>query len=124
MGIFVGIIGLVIGSILSGIALIQTSDLAQKGNELTKQANELANQSLALSQQALKLEAVSSNYEPAVIPYSVDANFGKYNYSGESYSYLEGNLTISLIIISPHACIVNYMLTILRCFSVRMRCTI
>ena len=64
----------------------------------SKTANEIAQTNLKLS-----------NYNMTIITYVSEANLGEFNYTGNSTNELSayGNLSLSLIVITPHAAILN-----------------
>lgn len=104
-GVIIGMVGLVIGSIFSGIALIQTHSLSQKSIEIDQQSKEL-------TELSLYLQNITSNFEPKIIPYYITASVGDISTNmpvddeGEVRTY--GSLNISLIIVTPHASIINF----------------
>jgi hypothetical protein len=75
-------------------------------------ANEANNRSINVAKQALQLENITSNFQPEIIPYYVTANLRDIytdmptNPLGEITDY--GSLNMSLIVISPHATILNF----------------
>jgi hypothetical protein len=95
-GVIVGIIGLAIGSILSGIALIQSNYVNQK--------------SIELAQASLALENITSNYQAKIIPYNVRALIDHeihLNYINGTSDGI-GFLNFSVIVATPHALLLNY----------------
>ncbi len=65
---------------------------------------EASNTANNIAQTNLKL----SNYKVTIIPYVVDANLGIVNITGSNYAVSAyGNITLSLIVITPHDLILN-----------------
>lgn len=96
---------------MSGIAIIQTNSLTQKSIELTEQANQISNQSLALVEQANNLTATAlqiSNFNTTIVPYIVESDLGRINYTGSNRIDTEGFINLSLVVITPHAVTLNF----------------
>jgi hypothetical protein len=100
-----GIIGLIIGSVLSGFSVYQISQNQSESARLQEQANNL-------TQLSLELQNMTSNFQPAFIPYSIVASVRDvYSNStldafGQLFDY--GSLNVSLVVITPHASIINF----------------
>jgi hypothetical protein len=64
---------------------------------------------LVQSYQGLYIQNISTNFTPTVIPYIVEGDLGVFNYNqSQNYFTGEGNLNLSLIVITPHAMILNF----------------
>lgn len=100
-----GIIALIIGSLISGFAVWQVGQNQSESAKLQEQANNL-------TQTSILIQNMTSNFQPAFIPYSVVASLGDV-YSNSTLNEfgqfdVEGSLNVSLVVISPHASIVNF----------------
>ncbi|MFB3889589.1 MAG: hypothetical protein ACE14S_08865 [Candidatus Bathyarchaeia archaeon] len=105
--LYVGIAGLIVGSVLSGLALIQTWQVALLNADLTKQQTALTEQANNLTATALQI----SNFNTTIVPYIVEADLGRVysNVSNPTYAiHSEGFINISLVVITPHAAILNF----------------
>ena len=54
------------------------------------------------------LAQINSNFEPTVIPYIVEADLGRVNYNGSNVIDSDGLINLSLVVITPHAAILNF----------------
>jgi len=61
------------------------------------------------SQQALNLQNTTANYKVNIVPYFIEANLGINNITTNSTYVISnyGNLTLDLVVITPHALIIN-----------------
>ena len=61
------------------------------------------------SYESIQLQNISLNFNPRLVPYVVEANLGIFNVTKDTAYFLSnyGNLTLSLIVITPHALILN-----------------
>lgn len=88
---------------------ITAIELTKQGQLNEQQTNELAT---SLSQASLYLQNITSNFEPKIIPYYITATVNDvYTYMPtDMYGEIRdvGSLNISLIIITPHAAIINF----------------
>jgi hypothetical protein len=100
-----GIIALIVGSTLSGIALWQVAQNESEGARLLEQANNL-------TQTSILIQNITSNFEPYLIPYSVVASVADVysNSTLDPFGQFDdhGSLNVSLVVITPHASIINF----------------
>lgn len=107
-----GIIGLIIGSVLSGFSVYQISQNQSESARLQEQANKLTEQANNLTQLSLQLQNMTTNFQPAFIPYSISASVQDV-YSNSTLDHFGrfedyGSLNVSLVVITPHASIINF----------------
>lgn len=83
-------------AVISILALIITFVV---GAIMTNSANERAD----------KLQSITSNFKTTIVPYVIEANLGIFNVTTNSTYRLNnyGNITLSLIVFTPHALILN-----------------
>jgi|GEM_PF-2152228 hypothetical protein len=110
-----GIIGLIIGSILSGFSLYEISQNQSESARLQEQSNNLTEQANNLTQASLQLQNMTSNFNPIIIDYMITANLHDVYYGNGSNSGNgkmlddDGSLNMSLVVITPHASIISFV---------------
>jgi len=110
--LYVGIIGLMVGSLLSGIALVQTYQVALLNASLAEKQTTLTEQANNLTQLSLMLQNIISNFQPKIIPYYSVATLDDVNLRStlDCFGQIDdyGSLNISLVVVTPHASILNF----------------
>lgn len=113
--VFCTIFALIVAALGIGITAYQSNYAMQEASRQSDAANKL-------SQQSLELANMTSNFEPELILYNVGASVNSIysNVTLDSFGRLSdyGSLNVSLVVITPHASIVNFTDT---SFSVKVR---
>src|ERR1035441_5302131 len=114
-GAYLGLISLIITIIVAPITIIytvQTASTTKEANALTKQSLLDQEQANNLTQTSLYLQNISSNFQPEIIPYYITANIGDIHTNAPTDVFGaiadSGSLNMSLVVITPHAAILNF----------------
>lgn len=91
--------------IFAVVAVYLSWDASRIANNNTQQANDL-------TKQTLQLQNITSNFPPEFIPYSISASVRDVysNSTLDAFGQFDdyGSLNVSLVVITPHASIINF----------------
>jgi len=102
---YIAVIISILSISIAGYTVIQSNQAINESKQYYNTANNLAEYSL-------ELQNITSNFEPTIIPYSISASVDNVfsNATLDSFGQFDdkGSLNVTLVVITPHASIVNF----------------